>query len=228
MTSTIVARLDRLRANRDGLRQSLPDSAGTEDDYRQLAVWYNAEHRYIDHYCQDIVMSIFTDLAPDYTGREDRHERNPGLHSLDELGERLKVFVDFVATEIAPRIYGCELGLRHMAALPYSDEGDRTHRIYLRKYLKYRREIARGIPVGWTLAAPAARLYEALPKDLQDEAERRWGPLHAHAEGNFGPLWRTHFPIQRLKDLDEAAKKEGLWPMDQEYPYTNLRRRKHE
>lgn len=213
-----AVRADRQRAQRDALRAQLPWNAATPDEERQLAVWYRADERYLDTYCEDIVMSIFADLTPIEDKGRDRFERDPGPASLDELGRRVKDLDNFVRDHVAPLIARLEKGLDLMAGLPLTEAGDRKHAEYVALWIGVRRQVREALPVSWTIAAPAARLYESLPPALKEEAERTWGPLYQPHPGNFGPLWRRHWPVARLVAVDEAAKREGLWPFDQEYP----------
>lgn len=195
----LLERHQRLRSQAEALMADLPDNPVAPDDFRALAVWHAAEERAWAAY-REALMLIFDDeiIDEDAALAARRGE-------LDELGACLLQFVDFCREEIEPTVARLERGLDAIAA----DPGNPRYRA---AWGHLRDRIRRAIPVAWRLIGPAARLHQKLPPALQEEAHRRWGPLYGTDPADFSPVWKRHFPHDRLWAIDNRAR--ALAPPD--------------
>lgn len=193
-----LQRAARARTEADRLRELLPDPPTTAEDFRAYAVWHSTKERFWDAH-KDAMSIIFDDSLDDDAEATEAARRR----DVDALGVRIKAFVDFCREEVEPRLTRLEGALTKLQAVQPSDARFVPWWAF---YGVLRTEVREALPVAWSLIFPAAKLHRQMPEEVQLEANRRWGPLTGTDPADFGPVWKRHFPTERLQALDRRAK----------------------
>lgn len=206
----LLQRAENIKKQAGELEVALPGQLYSPDDFRAYTVWWATEERYWKVYGQALAQ-IFGDIQnqDDFVIRAKIATRD-----LDELGARIRQFVGFVEREVCKVLDSLEKGQHYISLTPPNHPNLQK---YTERYFELRQQLREMLPVAWRLISPAAHYYAALPEDMRAEAERFWGPICGHTDPlDFGPLWKRHFPTERMNTLDQRALSLGLganrWP----------------
>lgn len=180
----LLQKHSRMKARADELKEHLPWSLSTPDELRAYTVWWGCEERAWEAYRKALAIVFDTAIDDDQEASAAIRRRD-----LDELGKRLKQFVDFCRQEVEPLLDRLEKGVDLLQAV---EDGSQRELQYRAHFINLRQKLREALPVAWRLISPAAAMYRRLPDDLREEAEKRWGPLTGTDPHDFGPVWHRH------------------------------------